>query len=254
MSDLPAVIESGAVQSATVTEPTNLELSASTPQEMKQVQSNLILWAERKLRSLAVDADDLHASYEHAKKNKWKTTTLYNHWRKQVRLIEYYQKMLAAFQQGYILVPNFPIDLFAVRTNKESPNEYYGFERWADRSHKVEALPKGEGEYVSPTTTILDSSEEVKNPQTGLMADKPVYWASEFQEIDFPINMAKPHIMEATKFAMDLKIFDAIGVLPSAKRKVDPLICGQIIRVSRPIWALTVTTYLIGWHIDTRTL
>lgn len=230
----------------------NLNLSASTPQEMQSVQSSLIQWCEKKILSLMNDYDDLDKSYEHAKKMKWKTTTLLNHRNKTMKRVEYYSKMKSAFEAGYILVPNMPIGIFAVRTDREYPKQVMSF--WNERfEQKATGTPEGEGEYKNPLPLVRTNPENKEvNEKTGQMVVKPTYWPDEFVEIDFPMNMAKPHIMEATSHAMGLKIFDEIGVLPDPRRKADPVIIGTV--KIKEGYNEKVASFLISWHVDTRTL
>jgi len=65
--------------------------------------------------------------------------------------------------------------------------------------------------------------------------------------------MAKPRIMEATSRAMALKIFDDFGILP-AQRKGDPMIIARIIDPRSRSYSDKHVSFLITWHLDTRTL
>lgn len=83
-------------------------------------------------------------------------------------------------------------------------------------------------------------------------------YPAEWREVDFPITMAKPEIMQATTRAMALKIFDQFGILPAEanrtgpRPKGDPLVVAQIID-PRPTSDRRVT-FMIAWHLDTRVL
>lgn len=232
-----------------------LEVTAESPAEMKACHASLISWCEGKIKTVQGEADELEAAYQQAKKNAWKSSTLQKHAGLARRRVEYYSKMLVAFQAGYFLVPNFPLTVFAVRTDREYPKRIVRFDNWQNNfRQEVETLPAGEGDYQNPDPKVkTDPNNKEWNEKTGQMVAKQSYWADRFQEIEFPLNMAKPHIMEATSHAMGLKVFDQIGILPDPRPKKDPVICGQIIDPRDPYKTRRVT-FIIGWHLDTRTL
>lgn len=250
---LPAVQSQGSVivaQASTVTAP-DIEVSAETPDEMRQAQTNLVGWCERKVSACRHEHTELSEAHDQAKKNKWNTKVLARLRAMALKKVEYYTKMLAALKEGYVLVPNFPIDIFAIRTDRKYPKRVVSFKHWENFRQEAQELPVGEGEYKNPDPVIYERS--IPGEKDGKPVIMKEYYPEAFEEIDFPINMAKPHIMEATSYAMGLKIFDEIGILPSPKRKVDPVICGKIKLKTGPYRDRHVT-FVIGWHIDTRTL
>lgn len=244
-----------AVQSTKQVSVTEIELSATNPKEMMDSQKALINWCERKLASLRFDAEELKAAVEHAKKNRWNRKTLLRHHNLAVKRIAYYEKMLAAFQAGFILVPNFPLEIFAIKTTREFPKRLVTFYRYGTHEQTTDFSAQGEGEYKNPNPAVrCDPDNKEKNSKTGEWETKPKYFtAGNFEEIDFPISMAKPHIMELVSEAMAMKIFDEIGILPSVKRNIDPVICGMI-KIKEHTYEIRTVTFMIAWHIDTRVL
>jgi hypothetical protein len=78
----------------------------------------------------------------------------------------------------------------------------------------------------------------------------PHYRPTEFVAADFPFKLAKAEIMEATRAALALKVFDRMGALPAA-RAPDPIICGEILLPHRKG---QVVTFFVSWWLDTTTL
>src|SRR5690349_13600952 len=98
-----------------------MSLSATTPTEMVDCQRGLIEWCRRKILAVKAEAEELLAAYKSAKEKKWKVSTLRRHATLAERRVEYYSKIKAALEQGFILVPNFPVTMFAIRTTQEEP-------------------------------------------------------------------------------------------------------------------------------------
>ena len=241
------------VPSGAVLAPEHLQLTATQPGEIRQSQEALIDWCVRKVAQLRFDHDELKTSYEHAVKCKWKTSTLKRHMELAGKRRDYYLKLQSALEAGYCIVPNFPVTVFAIRTERDRPLALVTFDRWSQHRQKAQVLPAGDGEYRNPIPTATQQNVEVA--QNGQVVKKTRYEADEFEAIDFPIQMAKPRIMEATSRAMALHIFDEFGILPQAKKE-DPLIVGRILRPDAPSWdrASKCVTFIIAWHLDTRSL
>jgi hypothetical protein len=110
--------------------------------------------------------------------------------------------------------------------------------------------------YSSKTTVEVE-----KNGQK-VKVDQHRFWNGEFEDVEFPLEIAKPELMRITSQAMALKFFDEIGVLrirsddAAAPRKADPVILGRIIYPIKQGWASERRrlTFYIGWYIDTATL
>ncbi len=231
---------------------TEIELMAETFPEMRQCQVNLISWAQNKINEVQAEYNDLDESYKHAKAKAWKSSTLLRHRDLAGKRVEYYRKMLAAFEQGYILVPNFPVELFAIRTGAKFPKEMASFRNWDTRRQSAQQLPLGEGQYKNPIPLVgSENVQVVENQQTMV---KKEYTAVAFDQIDFPMTMAKPAIMQAVDRAMALKVFDQFGILPGVKRNIDPIIVGQLIDPRGSKYNRKLTTFMISWFLDTRTL
>jgi hypothetical protein len=229
------------------------EFSARTPAEMLACQQGLILWCERKIAAMENEHRELQGAYEHAVKRKWKSETLKRHAALAAKRVIFYQKIKGALEAGYYIVPNFPVTLFAIRTDRKKPASMMkiGLSYVPNLSQESQILPPGEGTYQNPVPTMRQSPEHV-------VENRKVhdYWADGWDQMEFPANMAKLHIMEATTKAMEEKIFDELGMLPAdRKRHPDPILVGHIIDPRSPGYGPRKhVTFMIAWHIDTSTL
>ena len=224
---------------------------ARTPAEMQTAQDSLITWAKGKLVALQGELVEAQESLKIAKQSKWSTTR----WQRVVsrargRVI-YYTKLKRALEAGYYIVPPFPVDVFAVRTDRQFPTgSHTTSNAWAPNfDQKARRLPEGEGRYVAaePEIWVHDLSHE----KDGKQITRYRHYAKEFRDVDFPFALAKPQLLERVSQAMKEKIFDQFGVLPQYTRKGDPIVVGQIIP---PGQYPTPITFFVGWWLDTRDL
>lgn len=233
----------------------NVACTALMPSQMADSQTALIAWAKDKVETMKAESTELHEAWQHAKDRKWATGTLRKHFTLAIRRVTFYEKILAALEAGFVIVPNFPVAMFAIRTENESP-VYFSHRTpvWAGDplfEQEAEALPIGAGEYQNPLPVTWRSKPfDVEGSTTKHVDVETVGW----KELNFPITMAKPEIMRATDRAMALKIFDQFGILPAEARsqkraKGDPVIVGQLLDPRG-----RVVTFMIAWHLDTRTL
>lgn len=224
----------------------NIQLTALLPDQMKQAQNDLISWCETKVKSLTSEIEELTESIRHASAQKWATSPLKRQQAKVEKRILFFDKIKQALLAGYVIVPNFPVQLFAIRTNKDSPLKMFSSSRWGDKKQEAMELPIGQGEYQNPFPVV--ERETYKDGDKEWHSSQATDWA----EMEFPITMIKPEIIEATNKAMALEVFDQFGVLP-ATRNEDPIIVAQIINKSTGYRHKTVS-FMIAWHFDTKVL
>lgn len=257
MSEPTQSLESATAAAIVPTTGENLELSAQNPAEMVQCHQAAIGWCKRKIALVQNEAKELSEAYEHARQAKWSSGTLKRHSELALKRVVFYQKMLAAFEAGYYIVPNFPVTLFAIRTDKPTPKRMWARLRWHGQKNfeqEAKILPVGEGSYQNPQPAVQkDTGSLMSDPKTG---DTWSFHATNWDNMDFPANMARVHVMEAATRAMDAKIFDEVGFLPQdSKRNPDPLLIGRIIDPKPPGYGeRRRVSFIIAWHIDTRTL
>lgn len=243
--------------------PTQMTVVAQNPQEMLVAQARLVEWAKGKLAEARQDHVELVQNYEIAVKSKWRSDTLKRHAAKALRKVDFYEKILGALEAGYVIVPNFPVDVFAIRTSKTWPerNEVAG--NWATPDPQTAVpSPSGEGRYVDSHAHVHDELQVTKrDPVTYKAIDTERHaWAEAFRDVDFPFATAKPEILTATQRALALKLFDDVAVSPqrSGHRtrptvQGDPMVIGRVLFRERT-YVLRAVSFLISWHVDTRDL
>lgn len=243
-------------------EPNPLELTATTPIEMQQAQLGLIAWCEQKIAAMKHDASELLGAFTIAVQRKWKSTTLKRHADLAARRVTYYEKIKAALEAGYCIVPNFPVALFAIRTDKSKPaqmftiqNYYHKLSDGGTKAQGAKLLPPGEGDYQNPQAPAAADYIGPVKEASGHESHKYKTYCEEWADIEFPINMARPRVMEAVGLAMNQKIFDELGILPDQKPKKDPLIVGHIIDPTPHRYGpAKYVTFIIAWHLNVRDL
>lgn len=221
---------------------------ARNPEEMAKAQTQLVTWAARKVLIEEAAQAEAEQNLEHAKNTKLRTSGWRNQVTKARKRVTFYKKIQTALEEGYRIVPNFPVTVIATRTSKEKPK--YQRETWEGSLNMVqyEALPQGEGRYVDPTPVARKTVEK-----TGEGRTLTHYTAEGLnEEIDFPFKVVKPQILSNLNKAMTLKLFDEIGVLPGT-RKGDPMVIGMINRRDSTYQETTVS-FLITWWVDSRDL
>lgn len=223
---------------------------ANNPADMVGAQKSMILWSARKIQSVKLELAEAQSNLDAAKVHKWSPAA----WAKQVKLltdkVEFYKKIKMALEAGYYIVPPFPVDTFAIKVKSGAkPKGNWTSSTWSRFTHSAKMLPAGEGQYVSPDPRRVqaDFPQKMKDgTERQIRHVKPI----EFIAADFPFKLAKAEIMEATRAAMALGIFDRMGALPAA-RAPDPIICGEILLPHRKGQAVT---FFVSWWLDTKTL
>lgn len=235
----------------------NFELSATNPMEMVECHMAAIAWCKRKIELVQNEAKELKDAFEHAVKRKWKSETLKRHWGLAEKRVIFYQKILAAFEAGYYIVPNFPVTLFAIRTTKPTPKRMWARlkdARYKNFEQEAQVLQPQQGEYQNPQPIVTKHYDSmISDPQKG---DSWAFEATDWDEMEFPTNMARLHVMEAATRAMDAKVFDEVAFLPANyKRNPDPILIGRIIDPQPAGYgSQRRISFMIGWHIDTSTI
>jgi hypothetical protein len=222
-----------------------MQLVAMNPAEMREAQTRLAEWFRAKLDIVRADEKEMQECLETAAKAGWKLRPFERQANNALARVQYYEKCLAAVEAGYAIVPNFPVDVIAIRTTRKRPKPGISEWSWSTFRCSSNSPPIGEGRNVSVDPVIYSR----EYPAQGEAKAFTQYFPKEFQEIEFPISLAQPIVMDATCRALAAKVFDEIGVLP-ANRKADPLVIGRIYHptTKNPL------AFLVAWWIDTRTL
>lgn len=227
---------------------------ATNPAAMQEAQRSLILWAARKIQGVKEEIASAREQLELARKNKWSPAAWSREVAKHEKRAEYYRKIKMALEAGYYIVPPFPIDVFAIRTKRDSPNRYDGTSP-DNHDQMAQLLPAGEGRYVDPKPVRAKYLETERKPD-GTTKQVAHYYASDYQPVDFPFKLAKAEIRAATDAAMGLKVFDRLGVLPR-QRAPDPIVCGEILIPGQTFYRWSnpkSVMFFVAWWLDTKTL
>jgi hypothetical protein len=260
-----ATIPTPAEATAEVVESTdeeNIFVAASTLEEMNAAQKNLIIWAGKKIEKLKDELKAAEVNLELAKKRKWATEPFKRIVALATKKGQYYEKIRAALEAGYTIIPDMPMDIFAIRTTKKSPSKNYAttstqYGGGASPNDQVSNSPAlGTGKFVSPQAFIQTRAYEKKDDK-GNITPMEKAWATEFDEaIDFPFKMAKPSVLNATAKALGQKFFDEIGGAPSRQqaRKGDPMVIGRIFYGGKNPWQQKGISFLVTWFIDSKDL
>jgi len=227
--------------------------------EMVQAKAGIQSWLERKLQSIENEITSIQATYDAAIRNKWKSSTFKGQLQREKQKLLYYGKLLAACNAGYTIVPNMDVDVFAIRVKKQTPSvnscerkETYKPSAPSIDDEQEQRLSIGEGRYESPKQLIKTKRWETKDDKNQIVHHVRVT-PTDFADMEFPLAIAHPVVMDATARAMSLKIFDRIGIVRDRNQTSgDPIVLGQITR--KVGWQLKTASFLIAWYLDPRTL
>lgn len=237
----------------------DIELVALAPSDLLAAQTNLVMWCDGKVTAIRREADDLRENLKIAKENKWRTTGLQSALSRTEKRIPFYEKIKAAVAAGYLIVPNFPVDIFAMRVSKSAPKHEVREGGWRAPEIPVnpEMLPAGEGRYVGPVAALNNTSYKKKDEKGQTETIIRFETAGFVDEIGFPVQAVKPVVLDATSRALALKIFDSIGVVRNGgaggwvQRRGDPIVVG---RLHDPRGNGRMVTFFVAWWLNTSDL
>lgn len=227
---------------------------ARNPSEMQVAQQKLCVWAAGQVEKSLAELREMEDSLAQAKKSKWRTTGFVTNLRYARERFNYYTKVKAALDAGYVIVPNFDLDIFAIRTTKFRPKNETTSGRWGkptprDFENNSDRPQLGDGEYVDPWPELTHTVETIQG-KDGASHKENRAVTGDWRDVDFPYKLAKPQILTDTSKAMACMIFDKIGVTPHRRaRNQDPMIVGQITCKGRPGQDKDIS-FLITWWVD----
>jgi len=250
----PTLPESAVIEMPTV------HLVARNPMEMQAAQLDLAAWLRGKVQSVQSEFNELSTALDEATRNGWRTDPLARQLNKADAQERFYQKVLLAVEAGYTVVPEFPIDVFAIRVKRKDVTHYYAETKgqWANPVNNIDDQrsdlpPAGVGRYESPVAKMRGNSRTQDDGKGGKEIIKCAF-TSEWGDIVFPLRAARPVVMNATAEAMALKVFDQIGICQPVRntgiqRKGDPLIIGQVLG-KREGYSQKCVSFIIAWYLN----
>jgi len=227
----------------------SMNLVALAPSDMEATQSMLTDWCTQKQRALQKEFDELDEHRMIAVANGWKLSGITSSLNRTARRITYYEKMKAAVEAGYVIVPNFPITTLAVRVDRGRQPATQSHSSWSNFPAEPQMLPVGKGRYVDDELFREDLSHTEPDGKGGTRI-VPLFKSAGYDEPDFPFAAVKPEVMDATARAMALKIFDVIGLVENQSGR-DPIIVGQLLD---PRGNRRRSTFFIAWWLNTSDL
>jgi hypothetical protein len=226
---------------------------------MQAAQLDIAAWLRNRLKSLFAEWSELDAALNEAARNGWRMEPLQRQLNKVGAQEKFYTKALLAVEAGYTIVPEFPIDVFAIRVKRKHVTQQYVETRgqWSNPVSNIEDqqsdLPTaGEGRYESPTAKLRGQTRTENDGKGGKEIIKCAF-TDDWGDIVFPLKAARPVVMNATAQAMAMKVFDQIGICRpvrnAAARTGDPLIVGQVLS-NGPHWSRKCINFIIAWHLN----
>lgn len=234
----------------TENEEENLPLVALTPWEMPEQQRRLAEWCGRKIDSVQRELATFVALEDEAIAGGFKAASYHANVLRTKKRIVYYEKIKAAVDAGYLIVPNMPTRTFAVRVKRRAPRHTEAsYPSSSNFLAKPDILPSGEGRYVDEST--LTQRETIPEQSNGKVIERIRYFSTEFdEEVDFPLQGVLPEVLAATSRAMALKLFDQLGVVLNTGGR-DPIVVGQLLD---PRGHDRCVTFFVAWWLNTATL
>ncbi|MDP2735632.1 MAG: hypothetical protein Q8P12_05500 [bacterium] len=211
-------------------------LVALSAGDLPGAQAKTIEWVQRKIESLETHKQECVGNYEEARKAKWKSASWQAQITKTKASITYYEKIRIALEAGYQIIPNFPVSAFAIRVGEdETARIKWSENRWSVFTDTPSLLESGEGKYVSDRLPQYQTQGE----------DKAKFYSGDYQDVDFPVKLVRPVVLEATRRAMERRVFDQFAAVVNST-KGDPIVVGQVFDRYRNRTA----TFFISWWLD----
>lgn len=228
-------------------------LLALNPAELAGAHGQMREWATAMAKLMASQREELQEAMNVAARSGWDFATIERHKTIARKREDFYLKILAALDAGFMVVPNFEMSTWVVRTRRVKPSgdmkeNSYSISDWFPQESG--RLPAGEGRYVARLATYRHDTVE----RADVKGEKKTFhrsWPDGFdEEPAFPIAFASPYVMERTAAAVDALVFDEIGVSGDAAVG-DPILLGRVLNPRRGRQAVT---FFIAWSMDLRRL
>lgn len=164
-------------------------LVARSPAEMEAARGDMKVWLEQKLTTIERDIVEANAALNEARRNNWNTATFTSARNRLVDDETYYNKILAAVEAGHTIIPEFPIEVFAVRRNEPDKDRQVRFHGSVEARNTFlgqpvspDCAPAGTGKYRNPLP--YTSSYTVENKAPGAQErGEPRYYTNVYRSV-----------------------------------------------------------------------
>lgn len=216
------------------------QLAAISPNELVVAQKGVLAHCANKVAAIQQELAEANTNLEKAQRSKWATKPFASRVNQLTRKLEYFNKIAAAVEKGYLIIPDvWSSNVFAIRVKDKDGV------RWDNYGNaRKRLLPAGTGEYVDPKPIeYKETYTDDKGKERERVIDREVA-----DDIDFPVSIVNPVVMEATELAMADKIFDRMRI---ARQGGDPFILGEI---CNPTTQYKSVCFFVAWFLDVNTL
>jgi len=220
--------------------PMTTQLAAISPTELVSAQKGVLAHCANKVTAIQQELAEANTNLEKATRSKWSTKPFAARVNQLSRKLDYFNKIAAAVDKGYLIIPDvWSSNIFAIRVkDKEGV-------RWDDYGNaRKRLLPVGAGEYIDAKP--IEYTHQVTDDKGKTRTE--VYDREADDEIDFPVSIVNPAVLEATEIAMADRIFDRFKI---ARQGGDPFILGEI---CNPTTQYKSVTFFVAWFLDVNTL
>lgn len=169
---------------------------ALNPRQMAEAQGTTISWASQRIEQAQIElreAEQVAAALSGASLRRTQASNMISKARARLR---FYEKVKAALEAGYYIVPPFPLQLFAIRVQDDAtPAEERSERRWAIEA-APQALPAGEGRYVRPEIKRIHVDNETRKNSHNDGTHQVAICENdiEFGDVVLPVRALKPQI------------------------------------------------------------
>ncbi len=228
------------------------QLIATTPQELAVSQRQLVSLFQEKKKTSEAETYELATAVAEAKNAGLRAPHLQTQLRKAKKQTEYYEKLSRAVASGYYVVPNMPIEVFAVRRDGDGVRSSTSRRSWETFEQLEGQLPAEVGDYWNPVP-VKNSYFEREGKPGEEKSVKYYYPVALTDDIRLPGRVDDVRLIPPIKAALSLKTFDDIGIAPQTVG--DPMLIGRIRRPGRRPdngqWASSdYVCFLIAWFVD----
>jgi hypothetical protein len=248
---------------ATLPETMPTAVVALTQDQMAAAQATLVAWCDERIAEAETEAREMNDIGFVAKERGFSANSAAVRERKAKARMVFYGKVRLAIEAGYVIVPNFPVNIFAIRTNRKAPSGEMTRDSYGHRDHFEQGapgLPVGDGRNVSNVAIADRTTDRVPvKPGSTEMETEYIAWPVDFDdrfELGMPVHLVRPQILESTSEAMEKLLFDEFGLVRDDARMTrsgrakasDPIIVGRIIdrRNGR------MFSFFVAWWLDKR--